>query len=222
MLFVYVGELDLITQALATARGITIDRAEVEVDTFLTTELVSARADGIRYLIDVQDASNRRMRWRKQISYFCAGYTSTLRGIEPSLNATPEEVRASGALLPTSFKAPGYFTVRVRSDYATIRTPLITLDERKRAIARLPHVSHQLTAADRLLKLREALGMMSEAAAFSRSNAKNTDPSGALQPLPEGLEVMGHETGDSSAPLFIMTMPQYIAKHCHRLRAVRF
>jgi hypothetical protein len=189
LLFVYVGELDLIAQALATARGITMDRAEAEVDTFLTSELVSARADGIRYLIDVQDAANRRMRWRKQISYFCARYTSTLRGIEPALNATPEEVRASGAMLPTTFSAPGYFTVRVRSDFATVRTPLITLDERKRAIASLPHVSHQLTAADRLLKLREALGMMSEVAAFTRSNAKDADLSATLQPPPEGLEV---------------------------------
>ncbi|HEU5101435.1 MAG TPA: FtsK/SpoIIIE domain-containing protein, partial [Roseiflexaceae bacterium] len=88
LLFVYIGELDLVAQALATARGITVDKAEDEVDAFLTTELVSARADGIRYLVDVQDAANRRMRWRKQISYFCAGYTSTLRGVEPSLNAT--------------------------------------------------------------------------------------------------------------------------------------
>lgn len=188
LLFVYVGELDLVAQALATARGITIERAEAEVDTFLTSELVSARAEGIRYLIDVQDAANRRMRWRKQISYFCAGYTSTLRGVEPSLNATPEEVRASGALLPTTFAAPGYFTVRVRSDFATIRTPLITLDERKRAIASLPHVSHQVTAADQLVKLREAPGMVSEAPVFACSDALDTDIGAALQPLPQGVE----------------------------------
>jgi hypothetical protein len=48
LLFVYIGELDLVAQALATARGISVDRAEDEVDAFLTTELVSARADGIR------------------------------------------------------------------------------------------------------------------------------------------------------------------------------
>jgi hypothetical protein len=193
LLFVYVGELDLVAQAIATARGITIDRAEVEVDAFLTTELVSARADGIRYLIDVQDAANRRMRWRKQISYFCAGYTSTLRGVEPSLNATPEEVRASGALLPTSFKAPGYFTVRVRSDFATVRTPLITLDERKRAIASLPPVSHHVTAADRLLKLREALGIVREAAVSGCSDAADAGLGAALQPLSSGVEA-----GDSA------------------------
>jgi hypothetical protein len=173
--------VDLVAQALATARGISGDKAEDEVDVFLTTELVSARADGIRYLIDVQDAANRRMRWRKQISYFCAGYTSTLRRVEPSLNATPEEVRASGALLPTTFCAPGYFTVRVRSDFAIVRTPLITLDERKRAIASLPHVSHHLTAADRLVKLREALDMVSEVAASDRSDAADADFGAALQ-----------------------------------------
>jgi DNA translocase FtsK/SpoIIIE-like protein len=194
LLFVYVGELDLVAQALATARGISVDKAEDEVDAFLTTELVSARADGIRYLIDVQDAANRRMRWRKQISYFCAGYTSTLRGIEPSLNATPDEVRLSGALLPTSFKAPGYFTVRVRSDFATIRTPLITLDERKRVIASLPHVTHHLTAADRLAKLREALDMLSEVTAFARSNATDADLGAALQALP-----LPVEAGDMAA-----------------------
>jgi hypothetical protein len=190
LLFVYIGELDLVTQALATARGISVDKAEDEVDAFLTAELVSARADGIRYVVDVQDAANRRMRWRKQISYFCAGYTSTFRGVEPSLNATPEEVRADGAQLPTSFNAPGYFTVRVRSDYATVRTPLITLDERKRAIASLPHVSHHLTAGDRLAKLREALGMVGEAAAFAHSHAADADLGAALQALPSPVEAV--------------------------------
>jgi hypothetical protein len=188
MLFVYIGELDLIAQAIAMVRGISIEKAEDAMDAFLTAELVSARAEGIRYLIDVQDAANRRMCWRKQISYFCAGYTSTLRGVEPSLNATPEEVCASGAQLPTSFKTPGYFTVRVRSDFATIRTPLITLDERKRAIGSLPHVSRQLTAADRLVKLREAPGMVGEVAVFARSDAADADLSAALQPLPWGVE----------------------------------
>ncbi len=167
---------------------------KASADQFLTTELVSARAEGIRYLIDVQDAANRRMRWRKQISYFCAGYTSTLRGVEPSLNATPEEVRASGALLPTTFNAPGYFTVRVRSEFATVRTPLITLEERKRAIGSLPHVAHQLTAADRLVKLREAAGRVGEASAADRSDATIDGFMPVLQPLPPGTEA-----GDAAA-----------------------
>lgn len=103
MLLVYIGELDLIVQAIAGVRSISIERAEGEVDTFLTGELVSAPTEGMRYLIDVQDAANRRMRWRKQVSYFAAGYTSTIRGIELRLNATPEEVKAKSALLPTEF-----------------------------------------------------------------------------------------------------------------------
>jgi hypothetical protein len=97
-------------------------------------------------------------------------------------------VRASGALLPTSFKAPGYFTVRVRSDYATIRTPLITLDERKRAIESLLHVAHHLTAADRLVKLREAVARIGEAPAADRSDAAKADFMPALQALPVGVE----------------------------------
>ncbi len=48
LLFVYIGELDLIAQAIATVRGISIEKAEDTVDQFLTTELVSARAEGIR------------------------------------------------------------------------------------------------------------------------------------------------------------------------------
>jgi hypothetical protein len=128
------------------------------------------------------------MRWRKQISYFCAGYTSTLRGVEPSLNAMPEEVRASGAQLPTTFSAPGYFTVRVRSDFATIRTPLITLEESKAAIGSLPHVSSQLTATERLVKLREAADRGSEAPAADRSDAANAALRAALQRLPQHVE----------------------------------
>jgi hypothetical protein len=103
LLFVYIGELDLIAQAIAKVCGISIEKAEDMVDQFLTTELVSARADGIRYLIDVQDAANRRMRWRKQISYFCAGYTSTLRGVEPALNPRPKRyARAARCSRPCS------------------------------------------------------------------------------------------------------------------------
>jgi hypothetical protein len=136
------------------------------------------------------------MRWRKQIGYFCAGYTSTLRGVEPSLNATPDEVKQAGAQLPTTFSAPGYFTVRVRSDFATVRTPLITLDERKRAIASLPQTSYHLTAADRLVKLREAPDLVGEAAAFAHSDAADADLGAALQPLPSGVEA-----GDAAAQM---------------------
>jgi hypothetical protein len=188
LLFVYISELDLVAQALATARGISVDRAEGEVDAFLTTELVSARAEGMRYLVDVQDAANRKMRWRKQIGYFAAGYTNSWRGVEAALNATPEELRQASAQSPTTFAAPGYFTVRVRSEFATVRTPNITLDERKRAIASLPHVSHPLTAADQLVKLREAVGFVGEAPAVDRSNAGNADLCAALQLLPLGVE----------------------------------
>jgi hypothetical protein len=105
MLLVYVGELDLVAQAIATVRSISIDTAEDALDNWLTTELVSARAEGIRYLVNVQDAANRKMRWRKQIGYFCAGYTSTARGVEPSLNATVEEVKQAGAQIPTTCSA---------------------------------------------------------------------------------------------------------------------
>jgi hypothetical protein len=88
------------------------------------------------------------------------------------------------------FNAPGYCTVRVRSDFATVRAPLITLDERKRAIASLPQTSQHLTAADRLVKLREAQGMMREAAAFARSDAADADLGAALQPLLPGVEAV--------------------------------
>jgi len=78
---------------------------------------------------------------------------------------------ASGAHIPITFPAPGYFTVHVRSEFATVRTPLITLDERKRAIGSLPQVSHHLTAAERLTKLREAASMADKAPAADRSDA---------------------------------------------------
>jgi hypothetical protein len=192
MLWVYVGELDLLALSLSEARNITIEKAEDALDAWLTTELVSARAEGIRYAVDVQDAANRKMRWRKQIGWFAAGYTSTWKGVEPALNATPEEVKQAGGQLPTSFKAPGYFTVRVRADYATVRTPLITLHERKRVIASLPSVKLHVTATERLTRLRAAVegrAAPGEAPASARSYALDADERAAPHLIHRGNDI---------------------------------
>ena len=52
-----------------------------------------------------------------------------------------------------------------------------------------------------------------------RETQSRSEPAGAFQSLIA--HIMGHETGNSSAPVFIMAMPQYITKRCHRPRAIR-
>lgn len=154
MIWVYFGELDLVIQVIMRQLDLSASQAEEYLDSWLTGELVSARAEGMRYLIDVQDPANRKMRWRKQIACFAAGYTSTWKGIEPALNATMDEIRSAGAMLPNTFTAPGYFTVRVRSDFATVRTPAIDLPTRKAAIAELPHVEVATLVGARLAEVQ--------------------------------------------------------------------
>ena len=73
------------------------------------------------------------------------------------MNVTPEEVKAKSALLPTEFVASGYFTIRVRNEFATIRTSAISLAESKRVISTLPQVPTQITMTERLVQVREAL-----------------------------------------------------------------
>jgi hypothetical protein len=165
MLWCYVGELDLIAQAIQRVLGLSWGQAEEWLDSWLTGEMVSARAEGIRYLVDVQDLANRRTRWRKQIACFAAGYTNTPDGIKPALNMGIEDIKKAGAIPPTQFRAPGYFTIRVKTDVATVRTPLITLDDRKRIIAALPRVSFTIPVTDRLRRLRQAMGEAVDGAA---------------------------------------------------------
>lgn len=104
----------------------------------MVIELTSARKAGIRYWIGAQTVANRRTRWRDQISCYCVGYQDTERAIQPNAGISSAELEELGGWSPLRFPGPGYFTIRIGRQVATIRTPKIDLAERQRAIAQLP------------------------------------------------------------------------------------
>lgn len=126
LLWVYVSELEL----LATGTS--------SLEQWLKTELTAARASGMRYCIAAQTVSGKSTTWRGQIGCYIAGCQSARSANEPNIGLTAEEIRERGALPPSELSAPGYFTVRVKKDVATVRAPLIDLADRKAVLAHLP------------------------------------------------------------------------------------
>jgi hypothetical protein len=128
LLWVYVSEVRLLRRALGR-----------DLETWLETELSSARAGGIRYCIGLQNATNLRMEWRSQIGCYIAGGQTSRDGDKPNLNMSTDEIRERGALPPSALPTAGSFTMRRRREVVTVRAPLITLAERKAILARLPN-----------------------------------------------------------------------------------
>jgi hypothetical protein len=128
LLWVYVSEVRLLRRVLGR-----------DLETWLETELSSARAGGIRYCIGLQNATNLRMEWRSQIGCYIAGGQTSRDGDKPNLNMSTNEIRERGALPPSALPTAGYFTMRRRREVVTVRAPLISLEERTTILARLPN-----------------------------------------------------------------------------------
>ena len=126
LLLVYISELD----------GLKLGCDDL--DEWMTTELGMARASGIRYLIDVQNVSNRETSWRTHIGTFLAGFQSSRDSVRPNCGMTIEELRERGAIPPNELDGPGYFTVRGGKEAITVRAPKMALAERNAVLARLP------------------------------------------------------------------------------------
>jgi hypothetical protein len=126
MMLVYISELD----------GLKLGCDDL--DEWMTTELGMARASGIRYLIDVQNASTRETSWRTHIGTFFAGFQSSRDSVRPNCGMTVEELRERGAIPPNELDGPGYFTIRSGKGAFTVRAPKMDLAERNAVLARLP------------------------------------------------------------------------------------
>jgi hypothetical protein len=126
LLLVYISELD----------GLKLGCDDL--DEWMTTELGMARASGIRYLIDVQNVSNRETSWRTHIGTFFAGFQSSRDSVKPNCGMTVEELRERGAIPPNELDGPGYFTIRSGKGAFTVRAPKMDLAERNAVLAHLP------------------------------------------------------------------------------------
>ena len=175
LLWVYVSELKLLRKQLGS-----------ELEQWLERELSSARAGGIRYCIGLQNATNLKMEWRSQIGCFVAGGQSSRDADKPNLNLSTEEIRERGAIPPSALPAPGYFTVRVRRDVATVRAPLISLAERKDLLRRLPAAPSILPVFPTPSTAQESLGSLFPVAEEVPADSAILTPVGPEEHLPEG------------------------------------
>lgn len=133
LLVVYVSELALL-QSATSGR---------ELENWLNTELTSARALGIRYILSSQTVSNMSTRWRSQINVFVAGFQPRADQDEPNISITAKEIESRGAVAPSNLPAPsagaqGVFCVVFETSAINVRAPYLNTQERRAWLARLP------------------------------------------------------------------------------------
>jgi hypothetical protein len=133
VLVVYVGELNTL-------------RLDVpEVEKWLTSEMSTVLADGIRFLIDDQNTSGKVTDWRTHIGTYIAGFQASQDWVRPNIGMGVDELRELGGVPMNKFAGPGYFTVRSGVDVATVRAPWVDIAARQAALALLPDASQPLS-----------------------------------------------------------------------------
>jgi hypothetical protein len=134
LLVVYVSEL----LQLQTAVG------KNDLTTWLETELSTARAYGIRYIISTQTASNFSTQWRSQISLFMAGYQPFPSQDAPNVGISTNDIETIGAIPPSKIPAPGtgaagVFCLVHGATALNVRCTYINEKQRDHWLAQLPN-----------------------------------------------------------------------------------
>ncbi|MEI8306021.1 MAG: hypothetical protein WCF99_03035 [Chloroflexales bacterium] len=127
LVWVVINELSLLEKVLGR-----------ELEHWLTRELSSALAGGIRYCILMQDASNWETGWRRQIGLAIAGGQVSRDADKPNLGMSTAEIKDRGGIPPSELSERGCFTARFYRDVVSVSIPYLNVEERKAAIARLP------------------------------------------------------------------------------------
>ncbi|MBX0331254.1 hypothetical protein K2Z83_26755 [Oscillochloris sp. ZM17-4] len=144
LLVVFISELNLLETALRRERmRKDRDRAlDLDLDSWLNTELTAGRAFGIRYLIGMQTVTGMEMVWRSQIGVFMGGYQPDESQVRPNTGKTAKQIAAAGAVSPHLLPPPptgaGVFTVVSGEQCVTVRAPYLSDAERQRWLAYLP------------------------------------------------------------------------------------
>jgi hypothetical protein len=144
LLVVFISELSLLETALRRERlRKERDRTlDLDLESWLNTELTAGRAFGIRYLIGMQTVTGMEMVWRSQIGVFMGGYQPDESQVKPNTSKTAKQIAAAGAVSPHLLPPPptgaGVFTVVSGEQCVTVRAPYLSDVERRRWLAYLP------------------------------------------------------------------------------------
>ncbi|PDV96519.1 FtsK/SpoIIIE domain-containing protein [Candidatus Chloroploca asiatica] len=145
LVWVVINELSLLEKVLGR-----------ELERWLTRELSSALAGGLRYCILMQDASNWETGWRRQIGLAVAGGQVSRDADKPNLGMSTGEIKERGGMPPSELAERGQFTVRFYRDVVSVSIPYLTVEERKAAIARLPSARQRTSVSSLSAPQQEA------------------------------------------------------------------
>lgn len=158
LLVVFISELSLLETMLKRER-MQRDRdrtRDLDLESWLNTELTAGRAFGIRYLIGMQTVSGMEMLWRTQIGVFMGGYQPDESQVKPNTGKTAKQIAAVGAVPPNLLPPPpagaGLFTVVSGEQCVTVRAPYLSDAERRRWLTYLPDKPVATDLADSILQ----------------------------------------------------------------------
>ncbi|MEI7770681.1 MAG: hypothetical protein WCI67_11855 [Chloroflexales bacterium] len=170
LIWVVINELSLLEKVLGR-----------ELESWLTRELSSALAGGIRYCILMQDASNWETGWRRQIGLAIAGGQVSRDADKPNLGMSTAEIKDRGGIPPSELPERGCFTARFYRDVVSVSIPYLNVEERKAAITRLPKAVAAVKASS-LSNSREPVAVL-HTVIPARTSGGTSDVSEALQAL---------------------------------------
>lgn len=149
LLVVFVSELMLLQDATSKS----------ELADWLNTELTSARAAGIRYIVSSQTVTRMDTRWRSQIGLYVAGYQPRDDADEPNTtfptkdllrfgnDMTDRQVGVPPSALPVPPDGAGVFTCVQGRTVITVRSPYVDRAQRQILLARMPERKNALHPA---------------------------------------------------------------------------
>lgn len=150
LLVVYISELSLLEDAVG----------KNELTAWLNSELAAGRSFGMRYIIATQTASNFATRWRSQIGLYLAGFQPSDSQDTPNTGLTTKELESPQSVPPSKLPAPptgaGIFTAVHGRDCLTVRTTLLTDEQRQAWLQRLPDAPMLVAEPQRLSDPAEA------------------------------------------------------------------
>jgi len=171
LVWVVINELSLLEKVLGR-----------ELESWLTRELSSALAGGIRYCILMQDASNWETGWRRQIGLAVAGGQVSRDADKPNLGMSTAEIKDRGGVPPSELAERGFFTARFYRDVVSVSIPYLNVEERKAAIARLSRAVDAAKASS-FSNSHEPVAVLHTVIPF-RTSGGTSDASETLQALP--------------------------------------
>lgn len=140
LLVVFVSELMLLQDATS----------KTELADWLNTELTSARAAGIRYIVSAQTVTRMDTRWRSQIGLYIAGYQPRDDADEPNTSFSTKDILRFGTLadgttiavppsaLPVPPAGQGVFTCIQGRTVVTVRSSYVNKPHRQWLMSQLP------------------------------------------------------------------------------------